>query len=814
MDNYNGNGTNGNGGGMSGNGGNGYSRPQLQNPNNVMRTPAQLMNEDVGINVADYLRALARGKWVVVIIFIIAVVITAFVSYSQQDVYEASTSIIIRNNKSQTAIFNIDFSEQQRTTGNEIAILRSRTLSERIAAKLTQIVYKDPLTKRDTLAIIKGGGNGFASYAEIGARVLGGLTITGAKDSDLMMIGFRSNSAEEAAIVSRAIVDTYKDYNKSTTEEAAERLMKFLEGQLNQKRDLLSASEEKLQRYMEVNGVVSIDEEANRIIERQSNFLSRAEESQVQLGALQSSLKSYTDELKALAPKVSTAAIQSSIDPYMKTLNLKIAEKEVQRDGYRSDKTGNPEVESNIRILNEQIENLQKQLQQRIDLQIKAGYGNMDIPETYREVGRKKIAAELEVVRSEVASKLYRDLAGKYEVAFQKIPSRNIEYLRLQRNKASVEGLYLLLEKRYQESLIAQQQLPSGTQIIDYAITPPAPVAPNRTRNMMFGVLAGLVLGVGAVVLIQLSDRTVHTPEQAERLGVTLLATIPVIETFDEGVRDKSGASVKVVEGPDAEYKKIASHLVTHFEPKSAVSEAYRTLRTNLLFSTAVRTDESGEQLGRCYVVSSSAPKEGKSTTASNLAITLAQGGNKVLLIDTDLRRPIIHAIFGFNKEPGMTNYLVGRAKADDVIRTSLTANLDIITSGTIPPNPSELISTPRMKEFIMEMRRRYDVVLFDSPPVIAVTDAQILAKITDGSILVISSGQTQIELAKRSRDAIMKVDGKILGMVLNNFDVSNSYGSYYKYYRYYNYYYDSKSNLTRKRTLIDYVTDRLMGIK
>jgi tyrosine-protein kinase Etk/Wzc len=216
-----------------------------------------------------------------------------------------------------------------------------------------------------------------------------------------------------------------------------------------------------------------------------------------------------------------------------------------------------------------------------------------------------------------------------------------------------------------------------------------------------------------------------------------------------------------------------------------------------------------GTKLGSLFGVTSPAPKEGKSTTISNLAITVAQGGQKVLLIDCDLRRPVLHAVFGYNKEPGITNYLVGRAMIDDIIRTSPIRNLDIITSGTIPPNPSELIGSERMKEFLADMQKRYDLILIDTPPVIAVTDAQVVSALVDGMILVVSSGITQTELAKRSRDLILKVGGKVIGFVLNNFDIYNTYGSYYKYYRYYNYYYESRNPQPLKKTFLDSLVDR-----
>jgi len=407
--------------------------------------------------------------------------------------------------------------------------------------------------------------------------------------------------------------------------------------------------------------------------------------------------------------------------------------------------------------------------------------------------------------------KAYKELAEEYDKAFLKTPGKNIEFARLQRNNKTLEELFSLLEKRYQEALIAEEQVPSGVEVVDWAIPNPIPVGPNRRNNMILSIVVGLLAGVGVTLILQFLDQSIHTPEQAEKLGM-LLTTIPVIETYDETVRDKAATSVKVIEGPDAEYKKIASHLVTHLDPKSAVSEAYRSLRTAILFSSAGSAKENGSA-GKVYVITSSSPKEGKSTTIANLAITLGQGGQKTLLIDADLRRPVIHSVFGYNKEPGITNYLVGRANVEEITRITPIPNLSVITSGTIPPNPSELLGSPRMREFLEQMREKYDMILFDSPPVMAVTDAQILSQHADGVIVVLAAGQTQIELAKRTKQALLKVDAPIIGYVLNNFDVTKTYGSYYKYYRYYNYYYESKA-APKKKNFFETLSDRLSGIK
>ncbi len=762
------------------------------------------------LDLSGYLRAFFKGKWIILTLFVGSLLIATFIAYSQPNVYESTTTLILRNPSSTASVivsFTSDKDAEDR--GNEIQILKSRTLGEEVAYALVQAVYQNPNTRVDTLEIIKDENGNIAPIDVIAARVRNGLDVKLAKGSTFMEVSFRALSPYEAALVSRTAVKVYEDRKKKSASKAATALRLFLQEQLEQKRGKLLDSEERLQRYMEDQRVVAIGEESNRMIARYSDALAKVDEAEVMLNALTASLNAYKQEMTALEPKLANSAVQASTEYYTKLFQQVIAQKQVDRDKILSDPNqDNQNVQNQLRQFDAEIEVYKQKLQKEFEQQVKDGYANIQYPEYYQEVAKKKLATELEIIGIQSRLTAYRKLAAEYDKAFLRTPAKNIEFARLQRNAQTYQELYNLLEKRYQEALISEEQIPSGIEIVDLAVPQYAPVAPKRPVTIAFGVVIGLILGFGIVLLIHALDRSIHTPEQAEKLG-TLLATIPVIETFDENIRAKATTSVKVIEGPESESRKIASHLVTHFDPKSSVSEAYRTLRTSLLFSRVSTVQPDGTKLGSLFSVTSSAPKEGKSTTISNLAITVAQGGQKVLLIDCDLRRPVLHAVFGYNKEPGITNYLVGRAIVDDIIRTSPIRNLDIITSGTIPPNPSELIGSQRMKEFLAEMQTRYDLILIDTPPVIAVTDAQIVSTLVDGMILVVSSGVTQTELAKRSKDLILKVGGKIIGLVLNNLDIYNTYGSYYKYYRYYNYYYESKNPQMLKKTFLDSIVGR-----
>jgi capsular exopolysaccharide synthesis family protein len=216
--------------------------------------------------------------------------------------------------------------------------------------------------------------------------------------------------------------------------------------------------------------------------------------------------------------------------------------------------------------------------------------------------------------------------------------------------------------------------------------------------------------------------------------------------------------------------------LIVQKNPKSPISEAYRTLRTNIQFS-------SFESDIKTILITSSGPSEGKTTTSGNLALTFAQSGKKVLLVDCDLRRPSVHKKFMISNQIGLSNLLINNLKLEDVA-VNYIDNLYILTSGTIPPNPAEMMGSKKMKAFIEEVREKFDYIILDTPPVIAVTDAQILSTMADGVLLVVSSGQAEKEAAERAKELLMNVKANILGVVLNKVEINSrkSYGYYYYY--------------------------------
>ena len=374
---------------------------------------------------------------------------------------------------------------------------------------------------------------------------------------------------------------------------------------------------------------------------------------------------------------------------------------------------------------------------------------------------------------------------SRFGTQLEKIPSKEMEFARLERQNKIFSDIYMLLQTRLQEAQIAQATEDSRARVIDTATRPLRPLKPNRKQYVLFGVFFGFAMGLGLALIRETLDRTVHTLEEmVELTGVPSLGLIPHIDTTSLGKRRETVAVPGVNPAPGIVY--AVATLGTSGNP---IMEAYRTLRTNITFSHPDRRLKT-------IVFTSPSPGDGKSLTAANLAMTLAQMGNRTILIDGDLRRGSLHKKFGILREPGMSNILVGESTLEECtqnIKIESVASLDIIPSGYFPPNPSELFGGTAMKELLRTLEARYDVVIFDSPPVTLVTDAAIIGAMASGVVVIARAGQTDKGALSYAIEQLNNVRAPIIGTVLNDFEFRrdlrySNYGATGYYYSAYGY--------------------------
>lgn len=312
--------------------------------------------------------------------------------------------------------------------------------------------------------------------------------------------------------------------------------------------------------------------------------------------------------------------------------------------------------------------------------------------------------------------------------------------------------------------------------IFESAATPRTPISPNVEQTVLLAAAIGLTLAVGGAFLIEYLDDTIKTPDDVDRV-----IDLPIL------------GGISRIQGEE-----YAEKLVTAREPRSPIAEAYRVLRTNIQFSSV-------DDPTRTLMVTSPGPTEGKSITLANLAVVLAQSGRKVVVVDTDLRRPVLHRAFDVAKSHGLSDViLTSNPGLEEHLQATAMDNLWVLPSGSLPPNPAELLGSERFKGLIEELKERADVILFDSPPVLAVTDAAVLSTRVDGVLLINEAGRTRRQEARQAVEELQRVGANLLGVVLNRLSRRN--GGYYYYY----YYYRSDDG-TRKRRRRPSLLERLI---
>jgi capsular exopolysaccharide synthesis family protein len=355
-----------------------------------------------------------------------------------------------------------------------------------------------------------------------------------------------------------------------------------------------------------------------------------------------------------------------------------------------------------------------------------------------------------------------------------------VEYNILKREAEATKTMYDGLLTKLNESLLAAGLKSSNIRVVDYAMIPSTPTRPAKTRNVALSFVVGLVGGIGLALLREYLDNTVKTPDDIETLvRLPSLAVVPAFVSENGNGKRNKLLGVVGTNGHEKRIELVAQHL-----PKSQMSEAFRALRTALLLSQA-------DHPPQVVLVTSALPREGKTTAAANLAVTLAQLGDRTLLLDCDLRKPGIVRLLNLTdgKYAGLSSYLAGVSTLDLVaVAHPVIPNLVVIPTGPLPPNPADLLSSHRLADALRQLRTQYKFIVIDSPPVMAATDAVILSVQADGVLLVVRSGETPKEAFTRARDLLTSVKCHLLGVVLNAVD--SGAPDYYYSYRYYPYSY------------------------
>ncbi len=727
-------------------------------------------------SIKDYINLIKINIVPILLIGLTGLAVSIIYAFTARDIYTASTALKIQKPQSGGILSSPlipEFSDfgSDRFIANEIEILQSRRLRDIVARSL--IDSFNTIGESDSFYVLLESGfdlddNGseLKSLYDI-MEVLSKIKIEQKRGLDIVEISVESQRPFEAKMIANSYARSYEELNLKYTRQQLSEVVEFLADQRTEKYTELVDVEERMKKFQEEGGVIALDDQAKALIDVLSTFEAQKDATYIEMTVAEKNIQQYKAEINRQNPTISKYIENYSSEPKMRALQEEIARLELERDYALSDAGSRSTSENNLlERKNRTIEDLKRQLDKQLQVYKESIFAAS--PTEIRELSLKLLDEEVKFKSLQVTYENLTRIVEEYEQKFNELPTQTIGYARFQRELNAYEKLYLLVEEKYQEALISEQSTPGNVLIIDEARRPVRPSKPNRRLIVVIGLILGFGIGVGFAFVRNYFDNTVKTPEDVQKQHLSVLSWIPKIE----GIVDNKEFEFIIAAKSDSVY-----------------SEAFRVLRTRIQFS---KLNNNGI---KSLHITSATPQEGKTTVAINIAGSFAQTSKKTVVLDCDLRKPRMHNVFNSKRYPGFTDYFLGNESFESIINHSELPNLDFITCGTIPPNPSEILGSDQMIEFLEKLKGIYDLIVIDSPPVIAVTDSEILSRISDASILVTASGETEIELMKKSAELLQHENDSFIGIVLNKFSFKSGYGSYYKYYYYYSHNKDKKKN-------------------
>jgi tyrosine-protein kinase Etk/Wzc len=755
---------------------------------NETPTPNGYIQEEE-VHLSDYLNVLYRRRRIAVAGFLAVVIGVTLYTFLARPVYEATATLHVRDEKVRGGNLLGDLGlSRDNPIETEIEIVKSRTNIEEVVRRLhlNWVVddrsdglsfrladfasaaedpeYRLELTDGASYRVLDGdarvvaeGGSGVLARGDGFSLLLDDLqgkpgdafrlTLTSfnatvntlreavrasevGKGTNIIRLSYQSHDPVMASDVVNGLAQAYLERSIVLKTQEASRSVEFIAQQLEQVRTTLDGAERDLENFKSASGVVRLDAEAATLVER----LASSEKEQTAVRLRQRQAEFAADALKqALERRESYAPAILLDEPVVAALAQKLTALEVEKQGLLVELApGHPAVQA----VQERIAEVQRKL-----------FGN------YRSI----LAGLRDTDRT------LGDNLERYESELKKLPAAELELARLSRLATVNAEIYTFLLQKHEEARIAKASTISNINIIDPAIAPEKPVKPQKKKNLLLGLIVGAMLGVGLAFFREYLDDSIKDEEGAKRLlGLPVLTLIPFIGRRANS-RPKKGEALP----PERT-------LIADLDPRSSAAESFRSLRTALHFAGNGRPNQ-------VLLVTSTLPGEGKTTVSANLAVTLAQTGSRVLLIGCDLRKPTLHQMFHGDNTNGLTDYLVGDADLEKAVRATGLYNLDFISAGTVPPNPAELLGSERMRKMLEELRGRYDTILLDAPPTLAVTDAAVLTTFADATVMVVEIGGVGAKAAQRAMEVLRSTRTPLAGLILN--DKRNRGVEYYGYY-------------------------------
>lgn len=732
--------------------------------------PAVSAEANPAFDLRKVLQTLLKYKGVIAATAAVVFVLVAFWTLRQPKTYEAACSLEYDPNPPSPLGRDVEDVAQPATNffltrefyETQNHVIASRRVAELVVRKLELQHDRDFLgTKSDKRKLAKK-----VSVEDAANLLRTRIKVKPLQDTRIVQIQVRDHNPKRAAAIANATADAYIEKTVRDRLGTTINALEWLQKQTDDLRHKLDSSELALHTFKKEANVLSVSlEDRQNIVTQQigsySDSLTKARIRRIELEAKLEQLRTMNLE----NPLAADATILDA-DDTLRELVTKLQQKDAENAAL-SVKYGlaHPQV----RALNVESEHLRRHIAETVRNLVANAASDLREERTIE----KSLQAELDRVQQ----------------AGIDLSLREIEYQRLNRERENQAKLYGVLLERRAETNLTRLLRTAQVRTVDRAMVPSQPVLPRVGINLSVSAVVGLLLGILLAFALSTLDRTVKSSDDIESQRVALLGVFPALGSGSKASSDhperarakKLGRHRKGSHGLEDPPESGNRDLIVHQEPRSSAAECCRTVRTNLTFMSADRPLNS-------MLVTSAGPREGKTTVAVNLAIAVAQSGKRVLLIDTDMRRPRLHRVFGMSAELGISSVLVGERRLEACVQPTQVPNLFILACGPLPPNPSELLHTPQFRALVAEATERFDRVILDSPPLGAVTDAAIIGAQVDGAIFVVRCRQTSRDAMIAALRQLRDVGAHIVGAVLNQVNLSDQpyayRGSYYQYYQ------------------------------
>lgn len=709
------------------------------------------------LTLQDYISLILRRRWSLLIATGAILLTTGLYTVLKPPVYRSEATFMLETQELSFTEKGMGFTDQSRPLGYYEAVMKSRIYRRRVLEQLTAIYAE---------------ANGKEQYTggELDEHVRNNIALSAAEYTDFIKLTALANDPDLAFHLARTSIDVLKERCREIDREELQNAVDFIDNQQQVSKANLEQAERNLQEFKKRTNLVISDEDGTIMNElvRLENELTDV---QTKLEMARANLDAYRRRREAMSGVSDGSGLQES--PQLKQQRTLVTDLENRREELLATADEN---DPRVVKLDSELEIEKRKLVNLFLLSSGTAAGTDENAALWKSLHENIITEELNVFVLENRERYFQRLIRNFKAQNPRMMEEAIELMRMTRAQKVAENLYSFLLEKGEEAKIKAATGSGGMRIIDEPTKPTSPVSRSLGRNLVLGLFLGLGVGFGIALVREFLDNSIQSKDDIAAVSdLTVLGSIPGFNQYS-----KFDIAREKMPGKDKKprYPEKTPHLISEMKPKSPTVEAYRNLRSSLNFAAVDKDIKS-------LVISSPSPMEGKTVTTANLAISYALLGRKVLIVDADLRKPKQHELFRIKEKPGLMEYLVEKQPFSKSVHKTGVGGLFVLPCGTPPPNPSELIASRRMGEFMDRVRDEYDLVLYDSAPLLPVSDTLILSSRSDGLLLVVKHGLTNKHALEQVVDNAVKArEISLLGVVLNQVPVGRGYGYYdYSYY-------------------------------